>query len=660
MSGRSADVAGAPASLTLADLRTQVQSNPCAVAQVQEFSQLATVYQRQSYHLEALERRLATMSPDTLIPLRDLFVEHSVCDRQRLRLLLNDPIKRAIENFVSTLYATVEQLSRCEHTSAKTNRNGVVAHQVIQECAGALLNACTNAVIFENFASIDDANTRTVNDLSNIWTAHCYLMIENERRALLIELPHLKRLAAVIMQAVQMVNNKKDAESTFNTTKSQFAKVSHIFHRVMNDGWFGASRVKSFGLLLNKFNASATEKQAFFEWVKKYGNTFYQQLLRDCVNVERIIREPPHSVVWHGVQVLSEVDDTVDVAAVLAPSYLKTFANESGRVYIKNIQQSRRSQENFTIPFRTLPCVKTMFVLNALLERRWLPIHLFSTSFVITVIHTESILYSSKTVDISEHLSDICTQSGHSISAQEVAELIARDACSCALYSDSDTTDSVSSLVMSCTDTRDVVVQSGVISHGVQTMTTTLYEYICPPLAIDNNAFTTRLLHVHSYSILDYAVICSIARLVWSKIDRSRLAGTSEDLTIPSCVLMQMSIDVLQHDADLMPHSIRSAISNNAALTQQFSHVVRKLVATGKQGCAVADKANVTARALVWDVSFCAWHGALALKVGRGTRDPVSTTLVELCLRIKAHLDQAWPLPVGIVWGISIPRRGRK
>ena len=674
MLDRSVELDGIVAETKLSDLRTFVSCNPYAVAQVDEFSELATRYQRQSLQLEALHRRLNTMPNGRIVSLNDLVVEYGICDQQRIRTSLKDPIRRAIQNFVSTLYATVERLSWRELTSSKTNRNGIVAHEIIQSCSAVLANACDKAVFQSSSALVDNVIAQASEELSDIWRRQCGIMIENERTALSAELEHIQRLAAIILQSTQMVTNKRDVESTYNSIRGQFIKVSHVFHRVTNDAWFASSKIKSFGLLLNTFNPSDAHKATFVDWVQTNGKLFHEALLKDCSNIERLVLEPMESVLWHGVQIMSEVEDTVDVAAVLAPSYLKTFSNDSGRVYIRNI---RSSGDASSVPCRALPCVKVLTVLRTLMERSWLPIHWFSTSFVITVIHTESIVYSSKTLDIIEHLANICTQSGHHISSDDVTALVTKDAMHSVAHDlqtqsrDGEVNDcfmaqndeDYKSRSSSSTSSTRAVVNPNVYPTSrasiPQQSTHFYYEYLQPPMAIDNNAFSTRLLHVHSFSMIDYASVCSIARFVWCKIDRSRLAGTSEELILPNSALVQMTIDLLQHDADVMPSFVHAAISNPASMSQQFALVVKKLIAAGKEGCDAADMSNARTRVL-WDVSLCQFHGSLALRIGRGTRDPVATTLVDLCLRIKAHLDQSWPLPVSVVWGSSIPRRGKK
>ena len=47
------------------------------------------------------------------------------------------------------------------------------------------------------------------------------------------------------------------------------------------------------------------------------------------------------------------------------------------------------------------------------------------------------------------------------------------------------------------------------------------------------------------------------------------------------------------------------------------------------------------------------------LHVGADARDAACYLFLDACVRVKAFLDESWPLPVGMAWPRVQPRRGK-
>ena len=657
------------------DLSKHVGGNEYAKAQVNEFAILATGYQNKASRLESLRARLRLHSDGDIVSLRQLFIEHEIYDRARMQLSLSGPLRDAIEAFSSSIYNTVEKTMDPEMSTHKCNRNGVLAHSVIQGCATILMNACERLVLVDTNMSVEEVTAQTLASLDDLWSHVCGLTIENERAALAGDLEHLRKLAALVLQANQMVANQRDKPNIFNIAKEKFAKVAHMHCRVATDPWFKSHHVPSTGIKQLAVCSSALEEEtsnAFFQWASSFGKAFHDALVLDCDRIERLLREPAQSVAWHNVTVVENSEGVDCATTLMPPSYLRRFTTSGGKTYIKNERQ--RQGEAHDTSVRAIACVRAVKVVRTLVDRGWLPLNLFCKKYVDALIDAEVRLYSDRTVDIIEHLSAVCNESGYAVSEAEVSKIIADMACKNALVertpAHGDDTDSGSSSSASSSNTAST---SSLLDHRRRRLQNAAsdatpvsvvqfynVDHLVPPQAIDNRSFRVNIGCVHSFAVFEYAVICALARIVWTVIDRSRLSGISEDMTFSSVMVVSETTNILQHDGDILSAYTRRVLASHASVVQTVSLAIRKVITAGKSGFDASERAKATGR-IVWDAEYDTdAHSSLCLRIGRGSRDPMGVTFLELCLRLKAHLDEGWPLSMGVYWAMVSPRRGKR
>lgn len=661
------------------DLSKHVGGNEYARAQVNEFAILATGYQNKASRLESLRSRLLSQGDGELVSLRKLFIEHGIYDKARMQLSLSGPLRDAIETFSSSIYNTVEKTMDPTMSTHKCNRNGVLAHSVIQGCTTILMNACERLVLFDTNMSVEEVTAQTLTSLDDLWNHVCGITIENERAALTGDLEHLRKLAALVLQANQMVANQRDKPNIFKIAKEKFAKVAHMHCRVASDPWFKSHHVPSAGIKRLAVCSSAPEKEAsnaFFEWASSFGKTFHDALVLDCDRIERLLREPAQSIAWHNVAVVESSDGLECATTLMPPSYLRRFTTSGGKTYIKNERQ--RQGEAHDISVRAIACARAVKVVRTLVERGWLPLNLFCKKYVDALIDAEVRLYSDRTVDIVEHLSAVCNESGYAVSEAEVSKIIADMACKNALVertpahgndteSGSSTSSSASASSSNTASTSSLLDHRRRRSQNAASDATPVsvvqfynVDHLVPPQAIDNRAFRVNIGCVHSFAVFEYAVICALARIVWTVVDRSRLSGISEDMVFSSVMVVSETTNILQHDGDILSACTRRVLTSHASVVQTVSLAIRKVMTAGRSGFDASERAKATGR-IMWDAEYDTdAHSALCLRIGRGSRDPMGVTFLELCLRLKAHLDEGWPLPMGVSWAVVSPRRGKR
>jgi hypothetical protein len=94
----------------------------------------------------------------------------------------------------------------------------------------------------------------------------------------------------------------------------------------------------------------------------------------------------------------------------------------------------------------------------------------------------------------------------------------------------------------------------------------------------------------------------------------------------------------------------------DARLRQTAALVTGRLcdAAAGAQSAAAAVGCSVPRFRPTYDASRS--HGQNVLSVSSHALDPACHAFLELCVRICAHFEEAWPLPAGVVWALPSMR----
>jgi hypothetical protein len=652
---------------SISALHTHVLGSESAKAKVQKFATLAIAYHRQARRLESFRSRFHALHDDDLVSIRQLFTLYGIYDRARMQLSLTGPIRAEITSFLLDVYDTVEHTMVPSISSHKCSRNGVVAHVVIRDCATILMNACERLVLCNTNAVVGDVTPQTVAALDDVWRRVCATTIEHERVALESELEQVQKLAAVVLQCIQMASNRRESASILSVATCSFATVAHMYRRITKDPWFTAYHASSTGMRYLSMRENGLESR-FVEWVRASAQSFYDALVVDCGRVERVLKEALDSNAWHRLDIVAHSIECTESSSVrlMPPSYLRKFDTPTGNVYITNEPRSPGDVHGASV-VRELTCVRALWVIRAMVARKWLPLDVFCKKYVDGLVDAEVRLYSDRTVDMIEHVAATCNESGCTISEADIYTLLARETCT--PTDDKPLRNSNSSSTTPCTVMPmddDGGCRYRPSPHPRSTTTTVppvqsaSVDNLVPPQAIDPKAFDARVDCVHVFSLFEYGVICALTRMLWAVINRSRWSGTSEDLLFTNSEVLSDTVAILQHDYDILPERVKRTLSSRASAVQHTSLAIRKVLTAGKGGFDAAERCKATGR-LAWDAEYGTdAHDALRLRIGRGSRDPMGLTYIELCLRLKAHLDEDWPLPEGVSWPVTRPRRGAR
>jgi hypothetical protein len=663
---------------TIDDLSSVVRGSKLSRSEFSDFATQATCYQEEAAKLEAVRASLDRLQDNDIVDFDSVFGSRG---RGRVKFSLTVPLENAMDDFMSSVYSLVENSMEASLSTSKTGRNGVLTRATIQKCSGVLMEAMRRLVLHNVTQSEELVKQQTLEGLDEVRMTVCGMTIEHERAALAMDLLHVKQLAALVNQALQMASNKRDKSKIYAVSKANFSKVAHTFQRITSDPWFQASSVDSAGItaLANQTPTLDAEETRFYDWLIGGGDAFHATLVRDYDHMQQLVREPATSNAWHNIVVSDTVCESTPSNFLRPPSYLKKFSTTSGHIHVHAGPSIKApSDGSRRRPVRAIACVRALYVLRTIVERDWLPLNRFCVSYMRTLVDAESRLYSTKTIELSDHLAALCNHAGYAISSKEVARLVAESACTAKHRAERETETASGSNSSSCSAETTVLsseyaeitgdamcpneLTASSTTHTTMVTVTTapVGDYLVFPRAIDRTALRVNIPKVHTHAMFEYAVVCALARLLWERINRSLVSGVAENLHYTSTGIASETVLLLNDERDILHSRVIALLAAPSSVSQHVSHAIRKVIQAGKLGCEASQRARVRG-SVVWNVSYTTnQRGVLMLGVGYGSRDEVGAAFLELCLRLKANMEENWPLPIGVEWKEPAPRRGKR
>lgn len=671
--------------------------------QFEELSALAAQYRTDIRNFKTLQTQLEEHIQTDRPRAIDLGAELARChvlNRHRLERCIAGPVAKETEEFVRRVCVALRQTENPVHASQRVARHGIHEFRLIPEVTNIISRAVVEAVLLSGGDARSAISDRVVSEMDALWVDLCQPIIEGERKSLQNELPAARKLASFVTRLLQMKKNGRPASTIHATAKAEICGVAHALYRFSTDDWYKTARISSAELTATC--ACAYDEgvgRRLEQWLDQHGAVFHDAVVADCASIEALRATSEYALEWHGLHLHDSADDPATAALVEPPRYLGSFNSPTGRIYALPITTATATASATTsAPMRIVGVVRTMHVLRSLIANGMFSLGAFKASYALELVDREQQLIACKTSGILSSLLTLCEDFNFPADAtaidrfvdalvrQRDESAVSEDGRNKANRSSKPTAASFSSCCAVPVAGHPGSVSSSSTASSIET--TTVATQPTSHLAHHGRDFLVRPDAKHKavefspsrvarVSLLEYIVVYSLAAMVNEILASSRTSLDTAAVAIANSSIVQrvaMNVQRLHrthgsplnrviasadHDAAGNATTAATPSINAMALKQMVSFIVKKVLKAGLDGTIAAQRVGAP-KAMPWVASYKPTRGnnELLLHLGSGAHDPACYLFLDVCVRVKSHLDESWPLAEGMAWPKAESRRG--
>ena len=597
--------------------------------------------------------------------------------RDRLQQRVVGSIQHTTAVFVQNVGRVVHELTGHAERSSKVALGGLMEAAMEREI-GSLLADATQRAMFSSLSECANVRAWFLERMDALWTRAVLPIISGELVACADEIALCDGLIEQFRLLQCIVNKvKRNPLEVLASTRKRLAERAHGLARIETCAWYGASRVP-FGQLLSLSNPdsetalhstmdapTAHVADCVTKWLVTYLPTAIALLSADRKRLRLLQQTQPTSSAWYAVRFEAAVDDPRAWSRLLEPGMLSHFDTATGRVYV------RASAPPFA---RVTTAARTLATIRTLVQDGYLPLGVVGVVYADRILESDLADLHSKQADHSEQLLSMLRDGGCAATDETLLEYL-----------------QTLELRVSLPD----VATNGVVGTCGKDQCSRLSPMLAENAADVLVAPTQRRRHVALrpglvpvVALSHYVVVFAVMRLVdgavtsalrsgmthYMKATEHAVSFTNEQIvaSIKTVVASVCAFDVVVpgRGARWQSQSTPSEVlalrrpfrsrwllhETDARLRQTAALVTGRLcdAAAGAQSAAAAVGCSVPRFRPTYDASRS--HGQNVLSVSSHALDPACHAFLELCVRICAHFEEAWPLPAGVVWALPSMR----
>jgi hypothetical protein len=392
---------------------------------------------------------------------------------------------------------------------------------------------------------------------------------------------------------------------------------------------------------------------SFSSWVSSSGEPFRNALRSDHARLVALSKSNLHSVFWHGLEVVDQVDSTIvanETINFFPPHFLHKFESRNGRVFARFI-----GARSTTTQVHAVPLVQSWVSLRTMIENDWFPLGRISVFYALQLVQEERRRLARRQRSVVTSLQDVLAQQH------------------CEENDESEQPD-VSLITNAIADASAARKQSlaPLAEPSLQPLAEPLaplapLEPLAPPppdvlTLFRDKTISKRWFDVPAIAIVDYLTCHSLLKHV-GHATSTFYQGFHHCIVIQNHLMVDDVFDdlrdILADQRSGLNRQIYKHFQTRDRLNQHVPNVIRRLVEVARSGWEVASAFDQTSQKINFDeICFretCA-KKELELVLANEASQAIVFLLSNLCSRVVAHLDQNWALPRGVEWTVVRPR----
>lgn len=608
----------------LIDLKNVFNKNQ----QFEELTELAKKYKIDVENFQKLQIELEQKPDDCqTVDLGGVLEAVGVLDRHRLERCISRSVTFATEEFVRNVTKTLHQSEVPGKSSRIVAKNGIYEFQLLPEIAACLTKAAMDAALNRSKTGLADA---VVFELDGLWNRFCSTIIDCEKRLLAATLPLFRKLAAYVLRLAQMRENGKPNAQIRKTAKAEYPRISHVVRRLQVDDFWTSHTVPIVDLT---FSTAADDDtgadDAFVHWLDQNGRRLHDALSIDCARIDELQKTSEFDTAWHDLALCSTSSDPTTSAVLMPPQYTSF---KPSRVYAVESGPSHNT--------RAIGIVRVLFVVRSLVADGFWLFDKFALPFAKQIVESEKQNTTHKLSGVLENLMEVCHQHDVRLNVAELDKFLDSLIAPSTTMPSTDRSPTSSAFV--CSVAMPVVGAFG--ARGG--------DFLCVPerpAKHKTHGFWPSRVEQHSF--LEYVVVYTILQLLAESTNT-----LLHVLAFSNSAIVQKATSILQSLS-----VANASMENHNSLRQTTAQVCKKLIKAGTNGVEAATRAGVGAGE--WECSFAPTtkkSSENVLFISSSKRSHSAFLFVDLCSRVKAFLDEDYPLHFGVMWERSAHRPRRR
>ena len=589
-------------------------------SQARQLSSWALSY-RSDLHKFARVLDALSSEPHDVVDFPVLLASNGLVHRSRIISCITRKVCVVADAYFEDLMKIQHAIANPHATSKKLAKHCIYAQVLSSRVAATVSDFAIQAALTPDPEERERLRGRVTQELDVLHKHFCVPLVAAERESIDSDAQAVHRLITVLKQLLSIhADSGRGPSVLVEFLKVQLPSLTHIIAVVADDQCYTASRIPTQELLRLATHGAVDDAttKCIYEWTTTHAQLFKDLLESDLVRLRTLEHCSDLSPCWNGAEVTDKAEDPCDSAVLLPPTFVGKFINTSGRIVIKNTVNTALT--------RGIGVVRALVSLRTLIVNNWLPFGLVSVKFAQSVFEMERDATMAKSADVMEALRMLINESGFRLDDAQI--------------------DAFLSSLKSQPQSSNVAPLPQVVSRQASVLPCD--DFLVIPMARQRK-LSFMPWHVPRRSFFDYVTLCSLAKLVNETIEADLRGGTPTLAVFDNQTIVSVVEQQVHSLRDLWPAEV-----NRNFLSQAVASVIKRVMATGAEACNFARSASAQG-AIKWRCSFAQArsNGEYTLDVGKGAKDSMTFIFLELVARIKAFLDESFPLPTKVTWKLQ-------